>query len=270
LIPDMRTNFVRQKLQRGEPTVGTWLTLPSTTAASLMARTPFDWLTVELEHTPVTFETAAASFAIIAASGKVPLARIPWNTAENIKRVLDTGAFGIVVPMVNTRAEAEAAVAAARYSPLGQRSIGGQLHAVNFDTDASTYYARANDEILVIVMLEHIQAVRNAEEILSVPGIDAFFIGPNDLHNSMGLPPVFESTNAEFVQAVDHLLALGKKLKIPAGIHVIDAAAALRRIEQGFQFVAIASETGMMLSKAAEITKTLGLAPAHAAAAVKY
>jgi len=197
----MKTNHVRAKLKRGEPSVGTWLTLPDTVAARLMARAGFDWLTVELEHTPVNFETAANSFAIIAASGVVPLARVPWNTGENIKRVLDTGAWGIVVPMVNSRAEAEAAVAAARYAPQGQRSIGGQLHAANFETDPATYYARANDEILVVLMAEHIKAIEAADEIFSVPGIDVVFIGPNDLHNSMGKPPAFDSENKEFVDA---------------------------------------------------------------------
>ena len=104
----MRTNYVRHKLKRGEPSIGTWLTLPSPTSATLMARTGFDWLTVELEHTPISLETAATCFSIIAMAGKVPLVRIPLNTVENIKRVLDCGAFGIVVPLVNTRAEAEA------------------------------------------------------------------------------------------------------------------------------------------------------------------
>jgi 4-hydroxy-2-oxoheptanedioate aldolase len=264
----MRTNYVRHKLKRGEPSVGTWLTLPSPTSATLMARTGFDWLTVELEHTPITFETAATCFSIIAAAGKVPLVRIPWNTAENIKRVLDTGAYGIVVPMVNTRAEAEAVVAAARYQPLGKRSIGGQLPGANFETDSSTYRAKANEEILIVVMLETAEAVENADEILSVPGIDAFFIGPNDLHNSYGKPPVFESAAPEFVQALDRLLAAGKKHKVPGGIHVIDAAAAQRRIAQGFQFIAVTSEAGMMLSKAAEITKALNLG--SDATAAKY
>jgi 4-hydroxy-2-oxoheptanedioate aldolase len=264
----MRSNYVRHKLKRGEPSIGTWLTLPTPTAATFMARTGFDWLTVELEHTPITLETAAACFSIIAASGKIPLVRVPWNTAENIKRVLDSGAFGIVVPMVNTRAEAEAVVRAARYRPLGDRSIGGQLPAANFETDASTYRARANEEILVVAMLETAEAVKNADEILSVPGIDAFFIGPNDLHNSLGKPPVFESDAPEFLHAIDRLLAAGKKHNVPAGIHVVDAPAALRRLAQGFQFIAITSETGMMLSKAAEITKALNLGSAKAA--VKY
>src|SRR5439155_11067843 len=228
----MKTNPVRAKLKRGETSVGTWLTLPDPTAAQLMSRVGFDWLTVELKHTPVTFETAAQSFAIIAASGGVPLARVPWNTGENIKRVLDTGAWGIVVPMVNSRAEAQAAVAAARYAPLGARTIGGQLHAANFETDSATYYARANDEILVVLMAEHILAIEAAEEILSVPGIDVVFIGPNDLHNSMGKPPCFESDDKEFTGAVKHILNTARKYGVAPGIHVVDAPAAQRRLDE--------------------------------------
>jgi 4-hydroxy-2-oxoheptanedioate aldolase len=262
----MRTNYVRHKLKRGEPSIGTWLTLPSSTSAAFMARTAFDWLTIELEHTPITLETAATCFSIIAGAGKVPLVRVPWNNGENIKRVLDCGAFGIVVPMVNTREEAEAAVAAARYQPLGKRTIGGQLPGVNFDTDAATYRASANEEILVVVMLEQVEAVENADEILSVPGIDAFFIGPNDLHNSLGKPPAFDSDAPEFTQAIEHLLKMGKKHNVPAGLHVIDAAAAQKRMAQGFQFIAVGSEAGMMLAKAGEITKALNLGAGKAAA----
>jgi len=254
----MKTNPVRAKLKQGKPSVGTWLTLPDPVAAQLMARTGFDWLTVELEHTPITFETAAQCFAIIAATGAVPLARVPWNTGENIKRVLDTGAWGIVVPMVNSREEAEAVVAAARYQPVGQRSIGGQLHAANYDTDPGTYYRRANEEILVVIMAEHHLAVERADEIFSVPGIDAVFIGPNDLHNSMGKAPVFESDDREFVEAVEHILKTAQTHNVAAGIHVLDAETALRRIKQGFQFVAVASEAGLMLAKAQETLRALG------------
>jgi 4-hydroxy-2-oxoheptanedioate aldolase len=255
----MKSNFVRARLKRGESSIGTWLTLPDPTAAQLMARAGFDWLTVELEHTPVSFETAALSFAIIAASGAVPLVRIPWNTGENIKRVLDIGAWGIVVPMVNTRAEAEAVVAAARYAPHGSRSIGGQLHAVNFDTDPGTYYARANDELLIVVMAEHVKAIANIDEILSVPGIDAVFIGPNDLLNSMGRAPAFESDHEEFIQAVSQVLQTARKYGVAPGIHVLDASAAQRRLDEGFQFIAITSEAGMMLSKARETLSLLGV-----------
>src|SRR5262245_56881621 len=168
----MKTNFVRSKLKKGETSIGTWLTLPDPVVAQLLARSGFDWLTVELEHTPTTFEHAAQSFGLIASANTVPLARVPWNTGENIKRVLDTGAWGVIVPMVNSRAEAEAVVNASRYAPIGQRSVGGQLHATNFETDPGTYYDRANDEILVVVMAEHIKAIEAADDILSVPGID--------------------------------------------------------------------------------------------------
>lgn len=262
----MKQNHVRAKLKRGEPSVGTWLTLPDPVAAHLMARVGFDWLTVELEHTPITMETAAESFAIIAATGPAPLARVPWNSTENIKRVLDTGAWGIVVPMVNSRAEAEAAVNAARYAPQGTRSVGGQLHAANFGTDPATYYDRANEEILVVLMAEHVQAIEHADEIFSVPGIDVVFIGPNDLTKSMGMKPVFESESKEFVGALKHILKTAKKYGVAPGIHVLDAAAAKRRMDEGFQFIAVTSEAGMMLSKARETLGALGLGAAKAVA----
>jgi len=265
----MRTNHVRAKLKHGDPSIGTWLTLPDPIAARMMARVGFDWLTVELEHSPTSFESAAASFAIISGSGSVPLVRVPWNTGENIKRVLDIGAWGIVVPMVNSRAEAEAAVAAARYAPLGTRSIGGQLHAINFETDPATYYAKANDEILVVLMAEHVKAIEKADEIFSVPGIDVVFIGPNDLHNSMGKPPAFESADKQFTDAVAHILSVARKYGIAPGIHVADEAAAQRRLAEGFQFIAIGSEAGMMLSKAQEIAAAVGLGTSKGAVA-KY
>src|SRR5438093_6713235 len=103
----MKRNHVRAKLKRGEPSIGTWLTLPDPVAARLMARVGFDWLTVEMEHAPINIETAVQSFAVIAGSGCAPLVRVPWLTGEDIKRVLDNGAWGIVVPMVNSQAEAE-------------------------------------------------------------------------------------------------------------------------------------------------------------------
>jgi 4-hydroxy-2-oxoheptanedioate aldolase len=255
----MRTNFVRAKLKRGEPSVGTWLVLPDPMSAQLMSRVGFDWLTVELEHSPTGFETAAQIFATTASAGVTPLCRVPWNTGENIKRVLDTGAWGVIAPMVNSRAEAEAVVSAARYQPRGTRSIGGQLHAASFDTDPATYYQRANDEILVVLMSEHIEAVEHADEICSVPGVDVVFIGPNDLHNSMGKAPAFDSEDKEFTDAVEHILKTARKHGVAPGIHVLDAAAAQRRIAQGFQFVAITSEAGMMLAKAGEFVRTLGL-----------
>lgn len=254
----MKSNSVRARLRQGDACIGTWLTLPDPLIAQLMARTGFDWLTIELEHSPTSFESAAQSFAMIASAGCVPLTRVPWNTGENIKRVLDTGAWGVVVPMVNSKAEAEAAVAAARYAPQGQRSIGGLLHATNFDTDASTYYAKANGEILVVLMVEHVDAVANLDEIAAVPGIDVLFIGPNDLHNSMGRAPSFESDDPRFISALDKVLAVCRKHGIAPGIHVVDGAAAKRRMDEGFRFIAVASEAGFLLAKSREILNQVG------------
>src|ERR1700694_6353437 len=130
----MRANAVKRALKAGQPSVGTWLSLGSITAARFMARTGFSWLTVDIEHSLVDWETPTHIFATIADSQCTALGRVPANRHDHIKRVLDNGAHGIVVPMVNTRAEAEHAVAAALYPPVGNRSGGGSGHAMNFGT----------------------------------------------------------------------------------------------------------------------------------------
>src|ERR671925_1082148 len=207
----MRTNSVQAALRSGKPSVGTWLSLGSITAARFLARSGFAWLTTDIEHSLVDWETATHMVASIADAGCTPIARVPANRHDHIKRVLDNGAHGIVVPMVNSRAEALAAVAAAKYPPAGNRSVGGSVHALNFGTDANDYYAHANDEILVVLQCEHIQAVEDADAIFSVPGIDAIFVGPNDLAASMrssdGKPPNGEATS----QVMKKILATCKK-----------------------------------------------------------
>jgi 4-hydroxy-2-oxoheptanedioate aldolase len=255
----MKKNTVREKLKSGRPSIGSWLTLPDPMAARLMAGVGFDWLTVEMEHTPIDIGTASQCFTAITDRGGIPLARVPWNTGENIKRVLDTGAWGVIIPMVNSRQEAESAVEGTRYQPIGNRSVGGQLHAASFGTDTSTYYARANEEVLLVVMIEHIKGVEAADEILSLPGIDTVFIGPNDLLNSMGKKPTFNSTDTDFLQAVGHVRETAKKYGVAPGIHVPNAEAAVARVEEGFQFIAVASEVGFMLAKAAETADALNL-----------
>src|SRR6202165_1987282 len=157
----MRPNPVKRALKAGQASVGTWLSLGSITAARFMARSGFAWLTVDIEHSLVDWETATHMFASIADAGCVALARVPSGRHDHIKRVLDNGAHGIVVPMVNSREEALACVAAALYPPVGNRSVGGSVHALNFDTTANEYYNRANDEILVVLQCEHITAVEN-------------------------------------------------------------------------------------------------------------
>jgi 4-hydroxy-2-oxoheptanedioate aldolase len=244
---EMRPNPVKQALRAGQPSVGTWLSLGSITAARFLARAGWAWLTVDVEHSLVDWETATHLFASIADGGCTALARVPSNRHDHIKRALDNGAHGVVVPMVNSRAEALAAVAACRYPPEGNRSVGGSVHALNFQTTAPDYYAHANEEVLVVLQCEHIQAVRDADSIFSVPGIDAIFVGPNDLAASMrgpdGQPPGGEAT----AEAMKHILAACRKHKVPAGLHCTSAEEARHRIEEGWQFIAIGSELRLML-----------------------
>lgn len=254
----MRANPVKKALKAGQPAVGTWLSLASITASRFLARAGFAWLTVDIEHSLVDWETATHMFAAIADAGCTALARVPCNRHDHIKRVLDNGAHGIIVPMVNSRQEALDAVAAAKYPPLGTRSVGGNAHALNFDATPNDYYAHADDEILVVLQCEHIQAVEDADRIFSVPGIDAIFVGPNDLAASMrgpdGKPPSAEAT----ASAMKHILDTCRKHKVAPGLHCGSADEALLRIDEGWQFLAVASELRMMMDSAQAIIKKLG------------
>jgi 4-hydroxy-2-oxoheptanedioate aldolase len=255
----MRPNPVKQALKAGQPSVGTWLSLGSITAARFLARTGFAWLTVDVEHSLVDWETATHMFAAIADAGGVALARVPANRHDHIKRVLDNGAHGVVVPMVNSRDEALAAISACKYPPAGTRSVGGSVHALNFHATAADYFAHADDEVLVVLQCEHIHAVEDADAIFSVPGIDAVFVGPNDLAASMrspdGKPPSGEAT----ARAMQHILATCRKHGVPAGLHTFSAEEARRRIEEGWQFIAVNSELRMMMDGVNSVLSGLGI-----------
>ena len=222
-----------------------------------MARAGFDWLTVDMEHSLVGIETATHMFASIADAGCTAMARVPANRHDHMKRVLDNGAMGVVVPMVNSREEAEAAVAACRYPPRGTRSVGGTVHALNFGATADEYYAQADREILVCLQCEHRLAVERADEIFSVPGIDAIFVGPFDLAASYRGPNGEPPSEAVITAAMDTVLAACKKHEVPAGVHCFDAANVQMRIEQGWQFLGIASDLRMLLDGANAVLEPL-------------
>jgi 4-hydroxy-2-oxoheptanedioate aldolase len=160
--------------------------------------------------------------------------------------------------MCNTVELAELAVSSCKYPPIGTRSVGGSVHALNFGTNAADYYRRANDEVLVVVQAEHIDAVDQIDRILSVPGVDAVFVGPNDLLASMGKTPQMETDDPQFVDALDKILRSAKSHGVAPGIHVADAQAAKRRMEQGWQFIAVSSELGFMNQAAGALLKDLG------------
>ncbi|HRF01986.1 MAG TPA: aldolase/citrate lyase family protein [Pirellulaceae bacterium] len=253
----MRTNPVKAKLRRGEPTFGTWISLGDPYATRVLARMGFDWLTVDLEHAAIDWSRAALLFGAIADAGCVPLARVPEGSHALIKRTLDAGAWGIVVPMVDSAEQGRAAIAAAKYPPTGNRSIGGGLSNLNFGATAAEYFGRANDEILVVLQTESPEGIAAAREIYALDGCDAIFIGPNDLRYRMRAADGTFPTDAEHEEAVQQVLAIGKQLGTPTGIHTFSADEALRRAEQGMQFLAIGSELKFLTTEAERVLSRL-------------
>lgn len=253
----MKTNPVKEKLRRGEPSFGTWLSLGDLYATRVLARLGFDWLTLDIEHSAVDWSQAATIFAAVADAGCVPLARVPEGSHHYIKRVLDAGAWGIVVPMVDTVAQAKTAIAAAKYPPAGNRSVGGGMHSMNFDATAGDYYACANDEILVVLQTESPTGVANAEAIYSLPGCDAIFVGPNDLRFQMRAADGKFPTPEEHEAMVQRVIEVGKKVGTPTGIHAMTPEDAVRRAEQGMQFLAVGSDLRLMTVAAEDALRTL-------------
>lgn len=251
----MKTNAVKRMLRAGETTLGTWLCLGDTLSARLLARAGFHWLTVDLEHSNWDWTSACAALAAIADAGCTPIARVPANRHDHIKRVLDLGAMGVVVPMVNSPEEARAAVAACKYPPVGTRSVGGNVPPLNFDCTPTEYVAQANDEILIVLQCEHIDAVNQMEAIFAVPGIDAIFVGPNDLAASMRAKDGTPATADVIQKTQRRILEACRKAKLPAGIHCFSAEEAKRRADEGWQFLAINSDIRYLMDGAAMALK---------------
>jgi 4-hydroxy-2-oxoheptanedioate aldolase len=179
-----------------------------------------------------------------------PLARVPALSEEHVKRVLDAGAWGVLAPNVKTREEAELLVAACKYPPAGRRSLGAGRFALSFRTDAGTYFSRANDEILIIAQVEHVEAVKNIDAILGVPGIDAFYVGPNDLCASMGLAPSLEPPHPEFADAMRTVFAAAQRHGVVPGIHCATADTVNRRIAEGWRMVGMINDQRFLVSAA--------------------
>jgi 4-hydroxy-2-oxoheptanedioate aldolase len=253
----MRKNPVKEKLRRGEPSFGTWLSLGDLYATRVLARLGFDWLTLDIEHSAIDWSQATTIFGAVADAGCVPLARVPEGSHHYIKRVLDAGAWGIVVPMVDTVEQAKVAIAAAYYPPTGNRSVGGGMHSMNFAATAGDYYAQANDNILVVLQTESPRGVENAEAIYSLPGVDAIFIGPNDLRFQMREADGTFPTAEQHEAAIQRVIAAGKKVKCPTGIHAMDPKNALERAAQGMQFIAVGSDLRMMTQEAQRTLEVL-------------
>jgi 4-hydroxy-2-oxoheptanedioate aldolase len=243
----VRENWVKQKLREGKVSVGSWVSMDDVLAAEVMANAGFDWLVVDMEHGPVSMEAAQRMIAAIRTTPTVPLVRVGWNESGLIQPALDIGAFGVVVPMVNTRAQAEQVVRDTRYPPLGERSRGGMRSRLAFGTDAVTYGRRANDETLVLVQLETAEALAQAAAMAALDGIDGLFLGPNDLASSLGCwPPVWDDQPAELAAAIARVPVVAHEYGKAAGIMVPTADVANHCIQLGYEFIALTSDAALL------------------------
>ncbi|MBN1343158.1 MAG: 2-dehydro-3-deoxyglucarate aldolase [Phycisphaerae bacterium] len=238
----MFTNPVKKKLLEGRVSVGTWSVLASPLIGEFLAREGFDYVIVDLEHHPIGLEMAVHYFQAITAGGSVPIARLAYNDHVCIKRALDAGALGVIIPLIKSAAEALKAVEFTRFPPLGQRPYGGGRVGI-YGVD---YLKRANDEILVMLQIEHRQAVEDLDAILAVEGYDGCFIGPTDLAVSMGLRTPMEGGCAELEDLIADLAQRIRGAGKLLGTVSASAEAWRERVAQGFTFMPLCSDLSFM------------------------
>jgi 4-hydroxy-2-oxoheptanedioate aldolase len=245
----VRENTLKTIWARGEAVVNGWLSIPSAFSAEVMAHQGFDSITVDMQHGVVDYQVAVTMLQALSTTPVMPLARVPWNDPARLMKILDAGAYGVICPMINTREEAEALVQACKYPPRGYRSWGPVRASIYAGGD---YGDHANDDIVVMPMIETALALKNLDDILSVPGIDAVYVGPSDLSLALGCKPRLDQTDPPVVEAQHKILEACKRHGVVAGIHNATAAYSLKMIAEGYQFVTLASDGRFLALKAAE------------------
>ncbi|MGD8777296.1 MAG: aldolase/citrate lyase family protein [Syntrophobacterales bacterium] len=241
----MPSKSLKSKLAKCQVTLGSWITLAHPAIAEIMSGSGFDWLAVDLEHSVITIREAEELIRVIALSGVWPLVRLSANDPVQIKRVMDAGAHGVIVPMVNSTSDAKQAVEAVRYPPEGKRGVG-LARAQGYGSTFESYRKWLNQESVVVAQVEHIEAVHNLEAILSVDGIDGFIVGPYDLSGSLGVPGQFDHPSME--EAMETIQSTGIASGKAAGIHVIepDTEELLQRVNEGYSFLAYSLDIRML------------------------
>ncbi len=245
----MRENTLKMVWARGEAVVNGWLSIPSSFSAEVMAHQGFDSLTVDMQHGVVDYQVAVTMLQAISTTPVIPLARVPWNDPARLMKILDAGVYGVICPMINTRAEAEALVAACKYPPRGYRSWGPVRASIYAGSD---YGDRANQDLVVMPMIETAEALKHLDAILDVPGVDAIYVGPADLSLALGCTPRLDQTDPPVVEAQQTIVEACKRHGVVAGIHNATAAYALKMIAAGYQFVTLASDSRFLAAKAAD------------------
>jgi len=242
---DILRNRLKAILEMGKVALGAWMTTGSVKVAWTLANSGIDWILFDLEHGPCSIETVDKVIHYLRGCPAVPLIRVVWNDVNAIKRALDTGAWGVVIPWVSTKEEAERAVKFCKYPPEGIRGAAPARPAEVWGITPNEYLLTANKEIMVIIQIEREEAVENIEEILSVKGIDATFIGPTDLSNSMGY--VGNPFHPKVVEAMDRILKVSKEKGVTPGIaYGLSDSHIKELIEKGFRFIGIGSELSLL------------------------
>lgn len=239
---------LKKRLSTGAALLNGWLQIPSGFSAELMALAGWDSITVDLQHGVQDYQSMVSAFQAIAAFPVTPLARIPWYDPGIIGKVLDAGAYGVICPMVNNKQDAQALVAACKYPPHGKRSNGPIRPALY--RPGGAYQKHANDEVMVLPIIETGEAVENIDEILDVPGIDGIYVGPSDLAFSIGEEPRLDREEPKFLKIFDTLVAATRKRGLYPGMHCGSAAYAVRAIQMGFQLVGVMSDSALLLNAA--------------------
>lgn len=241
----MRPNTVKEKWAKGQIAIGGWCAINSSFSAEIMAHQGFDWLCVDTQHGATDYAQAFTMLQAISTTPTMPFARVPWNEPSIIMKFLDAGAYGIIVPMIETKEDAEKAVWAMRYPPQGMRS-SGPFRAAFYGGDG--YQDRANEELVLAVMIETPKALENLDEIASVPGIDALYIGPSDLSQALGLGPRYNADNPKHAETVLKIRdAAVRHGKIP-GVHTNGNALTNRYIQEGFKMIMLTADTACLAS----------------------
>ena len=228
--------------------------VPSSVSAEVFAHAGFDWLCIDMQHGLIDYQAAVTMLQAISTTGAVPIVRVPWNEPGIIMKTLDAGAYGVIIPMVNSREEAQAAASACRYAPRGARSYGPGRAVLYAGPD---YFPAADDEVCCVVMIETKQALEDLDNILSVPGIDAAYIGPSDLSVSLGLRPGYDHDDAVFVRAIDAVLDACRRYDVIPGVHAGNVNVARKRIDQGFLMVEMCDDYGTLARGAAATLRAL-------------
>jgi len=238
----MRPNHVLRAWREGGQTVGGWLSVGNAFTAESMAHVGFDWLCIDMQHGLIDYQDVKVMLPAISTTNVMPIVRVPWNEPYEIMKVLDAGAYGVIVPLINNRAEAEKAVSACRYPPQGMRSFGPVRAAMYGGSNCA---GEANNEIACIAMIETAEGIENVDEIAATPGLDAIYIGPSDLGYGLGLGPMaFEDPKHK--ETVAMILAACKKAGIGAGIHTGSLDYTKRYLEMGFNMVTLGTDSAFM------------------------